>query len=87
MKKILIIAAALLSLSACVKDEIFKGPSSIDKVVFTPEAPTSLSDVTVTATVSGLQKARRSGGCPTTWQNLSQNSHLRAASPSAPGLS
>ena len=56
MKKILFIAAALLSLTACVKDEIFKGPSSIDKVVFTPEAPTSLSDVTVTATVSGLQK-------------------------------
>ena len=56
MKKILIIAAALLSLSACVKDEIYKGPSSIDKVVFAPEAPTSLTDVTVTATVSGLQK-------------------------------
>ena len=56
MKKILIIAAALLSLSACVKDEIFKGPSSIDKVVFAPEAPTSFTDVTVTATVSGLQK-------------------------------
>lgn len=56
MKKILFIAAALLSLSACVKDEIFKGPSSIDKVVFTPEAPTSISDVVVTATVSGLQK-------------------------------
>ena len=56
MKKILIIAAALLSFTACVKDEIFKGPSSIDKVVFAPEAPTSLTDVTVTATVSGLQK-------------------------------
>jgi len=56
MKKILIIAAALLSFTACVKDEMFKGPSSIDKVVFTPEAPTSISDVVVTATVSGLQK-------------------------------
>lgn len=56
MKKILILAAALLSFTACVKDEMFKGPSSIDKVVFTPEAPTSISDVVVTATVSGLQK-------------------------------
>ena len=56
MKKILISAAALLALTACVKDEMYKGPSSIDKVVYTPEAPTSISDVTVTATVSGLQK-------------------------------
>ena len=56
MKKILIIAAAFLALTACVKDEMYKGPSSIDKVVFTPEAPTSISDVVVTATVSGLQK-------------------------------
>ena len=56
MKKILFIAAAFLALAGCVKDEMFKGPSSIDKVVFTPEAPTSISDVTVTATVSGLQK-------------------------------
>ena len=56
MKKILIIAAALLAFTGCVKDEMFKGPSSIDKVVFTPDAPTSISDVVVTATVSGLQK-------------------------------
>lgn len=56
MKKILIIAAALLAFTACVKDEMYKGPSSIDKVVFAPEAPTSLTDVVVTATVSGLQK-------------------------------
>ena len=56
MKKILIIAAAFLAFTACVKDEMYKGPSSIDKVVFTPEAPTSISDVVVTATVSGLQK-------------------------------
>ena len=56
MKKIMFIAAAFLAFAGCVKDELFKGPSSIDKVVFTPEAPTSISDVTVTATVSGLQK-------------------------------
>ena len=56
MKKILILAATLLAFTACVEDAMFKGPSSIDKVVFTPEAPTSISDVVVTATVSGLQK-------------------------------
>lgn len=57
MKKIVIAAAAaLLALTGCVKDEMYKGPSSIDKVVFTPEAPTSISPVEVTATVTGLQK-------------------------------
>ena len=57
MKKIFFFAAAaVLALTGCVKDEMYKGPSIIDKVVFTPEAPTSISDVTVTATVSGLQK-------------------------------
>ena len=55
MKKILLFAAAILALAGCVKDEIFKGPSSIDKVVFSPEAPTSIAPVTVTATVTGLQ--------------------------------
>jgi hypothetical protein len=56
MKKILYIAAAaLLALTGCVKDEIFKGPSKIDKVVFSPESPTSKDAVTVTASVSGLQ--------------------------------
>jgi len=56
MKKIFFIAtAAILAFTGCVKDEIYKGPSSIDKVVFSPEAPTSHDAVTVTATVSGLQ--------------------------------
>lgn len=56
MKKIFFItAAALLALTACVKDEVFKGPSKIEKVVFAPEAPTSITPVEVTATVSGLQ--------------------------------
>ena len=56
MKKIFLVAAAIiLALSGCVKDEVFKGPSSIDKVVFSPEAPRSIDPVTVTATVSGLQ--------------------------------
>lgn len=57
MKKIFFFAAAaVLALTGCVKDEMYTGPSTIEKVVFTPEAPTSLSDVTVTATVTGLQK-------------------------------
>ena len=55
MKKILLISVALLALVGCVKDEMYKGPSSIDKVVFSPEAPTSISSVNVTATVAGLQ--------------------------------
>ena len=57
MKKIVLLStAALLAFTDCVKDEMYKGPSTIEKVVFTPEAPTSISDVTVTATVTGLQK-------------------------------
>ena len=57
MKKIFFIAAAaLLAFTGCVKDEMFKGPSKIEKVVFSPEAPTSITPVTVTATVTGLQK-------------------------------
>lgn len=56
MKKIFFIAAAaLLAFTGCVKDEIFKGPSKIEKVVFNPESPTSKDAVNVTATVSGLQ--------------------------------
>ena len=56
MKKIFIItAAAILALTGCVKDEIYKGPTKIEKVVFTPEAPTSNDQVTVVLTVSGLQ--------------------------------
>ena len=56
MKKIFLASVAvLMALTACVKDEIYKGPTSIDKVEFTPAAPTSITPVTVTATVSGLQ--------------------------------
>lgn len=59
MKKIcLVLAAAALALTSCVKDELFKGPSKIDSVVFTPEAPTSHDAVEVVATVSGLQAVR-----------------------------
>ena len=56
MKKIFFISAAiLLALTGCVKDEMFKGPSTIEKVVFSQEAPTSIAPVQVTATVTGLQ--------------------------------
>ena len=47
MKKILFVSlAALLAFAGCVKDEVYKGPSTIEKVVFSPEAPTSIADVT-----------------------------------------
>lgn len=60
MKKILFVSlAALLAFTACVKDEVYKGPSAIEQVVFSPEAPTSISEVTVTATVTGLQKVTK----------------------------
>ena len=56
MKKImLVLAAALFTLTGCVKDEVYKGPTSIDKVAFDPAAPTSVTSVTVTVTVSGIQ--------------------------------
>jgi len=57
MKKfILLTAAALLAFTGClVKDEQYKGPSNIEKVVFSPESPTSKTPVEVTATVTGLQ--------------------------------
>ena len=59
MKKIFIASlAAIFALTGCLKDETFKGPSTIDKVAFTPEAPTSVDAVTVTATVSGLQAVK-----------------------------
>ena len=59
MKKLLFAIPILaLAFAGCVKDEIFKGPSKIDKVVFSPEAPTSKDAVTVTATISGLQTVK-----------------------------
>ena len=59
MKKILFVSlAAVLAFTGCLKDEVYKGPSVIEKVVFTPEAPTSISPVTVTATVTGLQAVK-----------------------------
>lgn len=56
MKKImLVLAAALFTVTGCMVDEVYKGPTSIDKVAFDPAAPTSVTPVTVTVTVSGIQ--------------------------------
>jgi len=44
--------------TGCVKDEVYTGPSAIEKVVFSPEAPTSFDDVVVTATITGLQAVK-----------------------------
>jgi len=56
MKKLIyILAASALVLTGCVEDKVYEGPSNIDQVVFSPEAPTSNDAVTVTATVSGIQ--------------------------------
>lgn len=61
MKKIFAFALAALTLFAtsCVKDEIYKGPSKIEKVTLTPEAPTSTDAVNVAITVSGLQSVTK----------------------------
>ena len=60
MKKIqlafMLLAAVLLA--SCVKDNVYEGPSSIDAVTMSPEAPTSFDDIVITATVSGLQAVK-----------------------------
>ena len=48
-----------LVLTACVEDKVYEGPSTIDKVSISPEAPTSINEIVVTATVSGLQKVSK----------------------------
>ena len=56
MKKImLVLAAALFTVTGCMVDQVYQGPTSIDKVAFDPAAPTSVTPVTVTVTVSGIQ--------------------------------
>lgn len=61
MKKIqlaLMLMATLMLATSCVKDDVYEGPSSIDAVTMTPEAPTSFDDIVITATVSGLQNVQ-----------------------------
>ena len=58
MKKIqlaLMLMATMLLATSCVEDKMYEGPSSIDAVTMSPEAPTSFDDIVITATVSGLQ--------------------------------
>ena len=58
MKKIqlaLLFMATMLLATSCVEDKVYEGPSKIESVTMTPEAPTSFDDIVVTATVSGLQ--------------------------------
>ena len=58
MKKIQLAAmllATMLLAASCVEDKMYEGPSSIDAVTMSPEAPTSFDDIVITAAVSGLQ--------------------------------
>ena len=54
MKKTILLAAALIALTGCMEDKLYEGPNNIDKVTYSPQAPTSNDAVTVTATTSGL---------------------------------
>ncbi len=56
MKKFIlpILATALLA-TACVEDKMYEGPSKIDSVTLSPDAPTSNDEVYVSVTTSGLQ--------------------------------
>ena len=58
MKKIqlaLMLMAAMMLATSCVEDKMYEGPSTIDAVTMSPEAPTSFDNIVITATVSGLQ--------------------------------
>lgn len=58
MKKIqlaLLLLATMLLATSCVEDKVYEGPSKIEAITMTPEAPTSFDDIVITVTVSGLQ--------------------------------
>lgn len=54
--KYILMLLVLPFMAACVEDEVYEGPSTIDKIAINPEVPTSFDAVTVSAVVSGLQK-------------------------------
>ena len=60
MKKIQLafMLLAIVLLASCVKDNVYEGPSKIEAVTMSPEAPTSFDDIVVTVTVSGLQAVK-----------------------------
>ena len=61
MKKIqlaLLLMATMLLATSCVEDKVYEGPSKIEAITMTPEAPTSFDDIVITATVSGLQDVK-----------------------------
>lgn len=60
MKKIQLafMLLAVVLLASCVKDNVYEGPSKIEAVTMSPEAPTSFDDIVITATVSGLQAVK-----------------------------
>ena len=62
--KYLFMLTVMALMAACMEDEVYEGPSSIDSVASSVAAPTSTDNVTVTAVVSGLQAVRilRDGG-------------------------
>ena len=56
--KYLFMLTVMALMAACMEDEVYEGPSSIDSVASSVAAPTSTDNVTVTAVVSGLQAVR-----------------------------
>lgn len=56
--KYLFMLAVMALMAACMEDEVYEGPSSIDSVASSVAAPTSSDNVAVTAVVSGLQAVR-----------------------------
>ena len=54
----LLLLATMLLAASCVKDNVYEGPSKIDAITMSPEAPTSFDDIVITATVSGLQNVK-----------------------------
>lgn len=60
MKKIQLafMLLAVVLLASCVKDNVYEGPSKIEAVTMSPEAPTSFDDVVITVNVSGLQAVK-----------------------------
>ena len=60
MKKIQLafMLLGVVLLASCVKDNVYEGPSKIEAVTMSPEAPTSFDDIVVTVNVSGLQAVK-----------------------------